>query len=132
MWVRNIACQKPDDFGYPQELWTITKLQRHIQKTSEKSGHSELKAVAKSKVWSILNSAEIKLHRIRYYPERRDPDFETKMHEVLLVYKQVELMFDVNGNIVWPDGERKTITLFYDEKLGIQAIANVADDLLPT
>jgi len=132
MWVQNIACQKPSDFGYPQELWTITKLQKHIQKTCEEAGHSELKDIAKSKVWSILNSAEIKPHRIRYYLERRDPEFETKMHEVLLVYKQVELMFDANGNIVWPDGERKTITLSYDEKPGIQAIANAADDLRPT
>ncbi|GAB1476444.1 IS630-like element ISMsm5 family transposase [Bacillota bacterium] len=132
MWVRNIACQKPGNFGYPQELWTISKLQKHIQKTCEEAGHPELKDVAKSKVWSILNSAEIKPHRIRYYLERRDPEFESKMHDVLLVYKQVELMFDANGNIVWPDGERKTVTLSYDEKPGIQAIANVADDLLPT
>lgn len=132
LWVRNIACQKPGDFGYSQELWTITKLQKHIQKTCEEAGYPELKDVAKSKVWSILNNAEIKPHRIRYYLERRDPEFEAKMHEVLLVYKQVELMFDTNGNIVCPDGERKTITLSYDEKPGIQAIANVADDLLPT
>jgi transposase len=33
---------------------------------------------------------------------------------------------------VWPDGERKTITVSYDEKPGIQAIANVAQDQLPT
>ena len=132
MWVRNIACQKPRNFGYPQELWTITKLQKHIQKTCEDSGYFELKDVAKSKVWEILNAAEIKPHRIRYYLERRDPEFETKMHEVLLVYKQVEMMFDEEGNIVWPDGERKTITVSYDEKPGIQAIANVTDDLLPT
>lgn len=83
----NIACQKPRNFGYPQELWTITKLQKHIRKTCEESGYFELKDVAKSKVWEILNAAEIKPHRIRYYLERRDPEFETKMHEVLLVYK---------------------------------------------
>lgn len=90
IWVRNIACQKPNAFGYPQELWTITKMQRHIQKTCQAAGYSELKDVAKSKVWDILNEAEIKPHRIRYYLERRDPEFETKMHEVLLVYKQIE------------------------------------------
>lgn len=132
IWVRNLACQKPCNFGYPQELWTITKLQKHIQKICKEAGYSELKDVAKSKVWDILNDAEIKPHRIRYYLERRDPEFETKMHEVLLVYKQVELMFDEQGNVVWPDEERKLITVSYDEKPGIQAIANVADDLLPT
>lgn len=132
MWVRNIACQKPSNFGYPQELWTITKLQKHIRNTCEEAGYVELKNVAKSKVWDILNAAEIKPHRIRYYLERRDPEFETKMHDVLLVYKQIELMFDEDGNIVWPVGERKTFTLSYDEKPGIQAIANVAADRQPT
>lgn len=88
--------------------------------------------MAKSKVWGILNDAEIKPHRIRYYLEKRDPEFESKMHEILLVYKQVELMFDEKGNVVWPEGERKTITLSYDEKPGIQAIANITDDLPPT
>ncbi len=79
-----------------------------------------------------MNAAEIKPHRIRYYLENRDPEFETKMHNVLLIYKQIELMFDEKGNVVWPDAENKTITISYDEKPGIQAIANVTDDLRPT
>ena len=132
MWVRNIACQKPGNFGYPQELWTVAKLRKHISTACEEAGYPELKSVAKSKVWGILNDAEIKPHRIRYYLEKRDPEFENKMHEILLVYKQVELMFDEKGNVVWPEGERKTITLSYDEKPGIQAIANITDDLPPT
>lgn len=132
MWVRNIACQKPSNYGYPQELWTVSKIRKHILETCEQGGYAELKDVAKSKVWSILNDAEIKPHRIRYYLERRDPEFESKMHEVLLVYKQIEMMFDGKGNVIWPDEENKTITISYDEKPGIQAIANVADDLQPS
>lgn len=31
---------------------------------------------------------------MRYYPERKDPDFENKMQEVILVYKQVKMQFD--------------------------------------
>lgn len=132
MWVRNIACQKPSNYGYPQELWTISKIRKHIIETCEQAGYAELKDVAKSKVWSILNDAEIKPHRIRYYLEKRDPEFESKMHEILLIYKQIEMMFDENGNVVWSDEENKTITISYDEKPGIQAIANVADDLQPS
>jgi transposase len=132
MWVRNIACQKPSNYGYPQELWTVSKLRKHLRETCEEAGYAELKDVAKSKVWSILNDAEIKPHRIRYYLERRDPEFESKMLEILLIYKQIELMFDENGNIVWPDEENKTIAISYDEKPGIQAIANVTDDLQPS
>lgn len=131
IWVRDLACQKPSEYGYAQELWSITKLQKHIQQACGEAGYAELKDVAKSKVWEILNAAEIKPHRIRYYLERRDPDFERKMHDVLLVYKQVELMFDGSGNIVWPDDRSRTITISYDEKPGIQAIANVAEDRPP-
>jgi transposase len=41
-------------------------------------------------------------------------------------------MFDGSGNIVWPDDRSRTITISYDEKPGIQAIANVAEDRPPT
>ncbi len=41
--------------------------------------------------------------KIKYYLERKDPDFDNKMHEVLLVYKQVEMQLDDNGNIIIPD-----------------------------
>lgn len=29
-------------------------------------------------------------HKVTYYCEKRDPDFEKKMHDVLVIYKQVE------------------------------------------
>ena len=74
----------------------------------------------------------MKPFKIKYYCEKRDPDFETKMHEVLLVYKQVEMQFDENGDLVVPDDYKLTITVSYDEKPGIQAISNTASDLRPT
>src|SRR5215472_10571241 len=33
----------------------------------------------------------VKPHKVRYYLERRDPEFEPKMAEVLCVYRQVEM-----------------------------------------
>lgn len=130
-WIRNLACQKPIDFGYAQELWSIKKLQQHIQGNCMSAGFAGLSKIAKSKVWDILNEAEIKPHRIRYYLENRDPDFDAKMHDVLVVYKQVELLFDEEGNLIVND-EPKTVTLSYDEKPGIQAIANIVNDKLPS
>ena len=44
------------------------------------------------------------------------------MHEVLVVYKQVSMQFDENGNLIIPDNGIQTVTLSYDEKPGIQAI----------
>jgi len=37
-WIIDIACQKPVTQGYAQELWTLAKLQKHIQATCEVSG----------------------------------------------------------------------------------------------
>ena len=79
----------------------------------------------------ILDEAEIKPHKIRYYCEKRDPDFDRKMHDVLVVYKQIELQFDEEGKILPVEGQ-KINTISYDEKPGIQAISNTAPDRMPT
>lgn len=123
--VVNTACQKPKDVGYAQELWTIRKLTEHIRKTCESAGYSGLATISVSKVWNILDTSNIKPHKIRYYLERRDADFEQKMRDVLIVYKQVELELS-------KDESSGTVTVSYDEKPGIQAIENVAPDLPPT
>ena len=79
----------------------------------------------------ILKEQDIKPFKIKYYCEKRDPDFETKMHNILTVYKQVEMQFDENGTIIVPEDYKLTITVSYDEKPGIQAVANTSDDLRP-
>jgi hypothetical protein len=38
-------------------------------------------------VCKILGEEEVKPHKVRYYLERRDPDFAEKMAEVLGVYR---------------------------------------------
>jgi hypothetical protein len=40
----------------------------------------------------ILKKQEIKLHKVHYYLERRDPEFKQKMAEVLCVYREVKLI----------------------------------------
>lgn len=99
-WIINIACQKPADFGYSPETWTYAKLTEHINKTAETAGYTRLSTIHKSTVHSILDEAEIKPFKIQYYCERRDPDFDSKMHNVLLVYKQLSMQFDEDGNLV--------------------------------
>ena len=53
------------------------------------------------------------------------------MHQVLLVYKQIELLFDENGELYIPAGDQDIHTVSYDEKPGIQAIATTSPDLIP-
>lgn len=130
-WIINIACQKPVDLGYSAETWTYSKLTKHINDTAESAGYIRLSTITKTSIKNILDAAEIKPFRIQYYCENRDPDFEAKMHQVLLVYKQIELLFDENGELYIPAGEQDVHTVSYDEKPGIQAIATTSPDLRP-
>lgn len=130
-WIINIACQKPVDFGYAAETWTYAKLTSHINKNAEAAGYTRLSTIHKSTVHTILDAAEIKPFRIKYYCENRDPEFDSKMHNVLLVYKQLSMQFNEEGILFpWDDGEVVHV-LSYDEKPGIQAIAATSKDLLP-
>ena len=130
-WIIDVACQRPFDLGYSQELWTMKSLHKHIQEHAAEAGFPRLETVSKTRIQQILKEQEIKPFKIKYYCEKRDPDFETKMHDVLLVYKQVELQFDENGDIIVPEGEPMIHTLSCDEKPGIQAISTTGDDLRP-
>ena len=131
-WVISLACQKPCDLGYAAELWTLAALHAHIQKHSEEAGYPRLKTVTKPWLQKYLKQMSIKPFRIKYYLDRKDPDFESRMHDVLLVYKQVEMQFDENGDIIVPDNGHMVHTLSYDEKPGIQAVANKYPDHNPT
>lgn len=131
-WIINLACQRPAELGYSQELWTLKNLHEHIQINAEKGGYPRLKTITKPMVQKILARNDLKPFKIKYYCEKRDPDFDKKMHDVLLVYKQVSMQFDENGNVIIPEDAPMVHTVSCDEKPGIQAIATTGDDLRPT
>lgn len=124
-WILSIACQKPTDCGYAAETWTYSQLVQHIQKHAVENEHQCLQKISRSQVHDILNEGEIKPHKIRYYLERRDPQFEDKMTDVLHVYKDVEI---INQS---PGDAKESTTISFDEKPGIQAIKNIGAQLLP-
>ncbi|MCF0180590.1 MAG: IS630 family transposase [Bacteroidales bacterium] len=131
-WIINVACQRPTDFGYSAETWTYAKLTEHINKTAETAGFTRLSTIHKSTVNTILDAVDIKPHKITYYCENRDPDFDEKMHNVLLVYEQLSFQFDENGAFIPFDEDEQMIhVLSYDEKPGIQAISTTSEDLRP-
>ena len=90
-WVVNLACTKPKEHGLASELWTLSALARYVANHAAEAGFPRLTRAAKATVWRILNEHDIKPHRIRYYLEKRDPEFEQKMREVLMVYQDVSL-----------------------------------------
>ena len=127
-WVVHLACTQPKELGYAAELWTRRTLAEHIRKVAQPSGHPGLAQAGKATVQRILEEQEVKPHKIRYYLERRDPDFEAKMCQVLLVYR--ELSMEPAQGVRTPEG-RLVFTVSVDEKPGVQAIANTGADLPP-
>jgi transposase len=125
-WIIELACQKPKDLGYSYEVWTTRLLSSHIRKHAEDQGHACLKKLAPGSVSRLLSALEIQPHKINYYLQRRDPDFDTKRAQVLHVYQQVE--FTLENEELKPLCD---VYLSYDEKPGIQAIENTAADLPP-
>jgi transposase len=125
VWAVSLACQKPVDLGYSFELWTTQLLAQHIRGNCVKAGHPSLSRLARGTVSKMLAANDIQPHKIRYYLDRRDTDFDAKMVQVLYVYKEVQ-MWRRDG--VPPD---IAAVISYDEKPGIQAIGNTAPDLMP-
>lgn len=126
-WVISLACQKPKELGYSYEVWTQRLLAQHVRNHAVSEGHECLSRMSPSSVFRLLNAHDLQPHKVRYYLERRDPDFDAKRAEVLCVYQQVEY--------IWDNEELKPLCdvyLSYDEKPGIQAIGNTAEDLPPT
>jgi len=127
-WVIDLACRKPKDLGLAAELWTLSALARHVATHAEDAGFARLAHAGKSTVWRILDAHDLKPHRVRYYLERRDAEFERKMAEVLMVYHDVNLYGTaaVHGA---PSAPIYTVSV--DEKPGVQALDTTAPDLPP-
>lgn len=126
-WVVNLACTKPQDLGYAAELWTRSALARHVRKSAVEGGYPALAKAAKATVQRILTAQQLQPHKVKYYLERRDPDFNNKMRTVLLVYQEVAMQNEAKD----PGAPPPVITVAVDEKPGVQAIGNTAPDLPP-
>jgi transposase len=130
-WLVSLACRKAKDLGYPHELWTTRLLARHAREHGPAEGHACLGKLVQGTVCKILNEQEVKPHKVRYYLERRDPEFKEKMAEVLCVYREVKLLKETAATSKKKKPNDAVAIVSYDEKPGIQAIATTAPDLPP-
>jgi transposase len=131
-WLVSLACDKAKEHGYPHELWTTRLLARHAREHSAPAGHRCLANLVQGTVCKILGQEEIKPHKVRYYLERRDAEFEQKMAEVLCVYREVQVLKKAAAKAKKSKKLRKPVAIVsYDEKPGIQAIATTSPDLPP-
>src|SRR5712672_3937350 len=127
-WVVHLACSKPKDLGYAAETWSRQALASHVRKHAVEAGYPALSQAAKATVHRILAEQPLHPEKVKYYLERRDPDFEAGMRKVLVVYQDVALQ---NARRAAGEMASHIITVSVDEKPGVQAIGNTAPDLPP-
>jgi len=132
-WLVSLACRKAKELGYPHELWTTRLLARHAREHGAAAGHECLANLVQGTVCKILGQEEVKPHKVRYYLERRDAEFEQKMAEVLCVYREVQILKKAAAKAKKKAKKpgKPVAIVSYDEKPGIQAIATTAPDLPP-
>jgi hypothetical protein len=126
-WLVSLACRKAKDLGYPHELWTP---RRGFWLVTRASMDPPKGTPVQGTLCKILNEQEVKPHKVRYYLERRDPEFKAKMAEVLCVYREVKIIRETAAASKKERSDAVAI-VSYDEKPGIQAIATTAPDLPP-
>jgi len=108
-------------------MWTRRALAEHARKYGPVAGYDCLEKAAKATIQRILDEHPVRPHKMAYYLERRDLEFEKKMEEVLCVYKEVALQ----NKAAQMGDVPSIITVSIDEKPGVQAIKNVAPDIMP-
>lgn len=118
MSILNEACKQPKELGYAAEVWSITNLLKHCKEKLQDSFHHILH-MSRSTLHGILKSHYIEPHKVEYYLHKRDENFESDMKSVITCYK--EIMTETQ--------EDNMITLSLDEKPGVQALANIKDDI---
>ena len=136
-WVVNLACICPKELadGPAAQMWSTASLASYVRKHCEDEGHAALKNVSKSQIHSILEDNSIKPHRMKYYLVKKDPEFQKKSENVLLLYKRVDWIQQLVKPLVEQgmraDEAAGEVIISYDEKPGIQAIGSIAPDLAP-
>ena len=126
-WVLALACTKPKEHGQAAELWPLSALAKPIGGTAKAAGPPAVAHVVKATVHAILRDAPLRPHKIKYDLERRDPEFDRKLKEVLIVDREVAEWEQPPP----PRGTPRIVTVSVDEKPGVQALATTSDDLPP-
>ena len=63
-WVVALACQKPKELGYAQELWTTRLLSKHVRQHCVAAGHESLQHLGRGTVSKILRAQPLQPHKV--------------------------------------------------------------------
>ena len=129
-WLVSLACDKAKEHGPIRTscgrrgFWPVMR-----------ASVDRRRGTNVSPIWSRARCArssateDIKPHKVRYYLERRDAEFEQKMAQVLCVYREVQVLKKAAAKS--KKSAKSAAIVSYDEKPGIQVIATTAPDLPP-
>src|SRR5258707_918970 len=126
-----LALDKEKEHGIRHELWTTRLLARYGREHGPRAGHDCFAHLVQGTVCKLLGQEKIKPHKVRYYLERRDAEFEEKMAEVLCIYREVQVLKKAAAKPKKKKPGKPVAIVSYDEKPGIQAIATTPPDLPP-
>jgi transposase len=100
-----LATRLPAEDGVPFTHWSATDLAQ----ASVAGGIVE--SISRCTVWRLLDQAAIKPHRWHYWLNSPDPEFETKMLDIVALYLKAQKL-----------KRRGEVVLCVDEKTSIQAL----------
>jgi transposase len=108
-----VACEPPEKSGRPITHWTHTELADEVQK------RGIVESISARHLGRLLNDADLKPHRLRYWlnaKEKDDPTFLPHVQLVCATYAQAPQLY----------AQCHTHTLSTDEMTGIQALERIA------
>jgi len=103
-----LATRPPEELDRPVPAWSITELTAEVHK------QEIVDSISRSTVWRLLDQAEIKPHKWRYWLNSPDPEFEEKMLHIVDLYLHPP---------------ENAVLLCLDEKTAIQALERKYPDL---
>jgi transposase len=109
-----VACEKPEKSGRPITHWTHAELADEIIK------RGIVKSISARHLGRLLNEAELKPHRIRYWlnaKEKDEPTFVPQVQTVCATYAAAPQLYV----------QFHTHTISTDEMTGIQALERIAE-----
>lgn len=92
----NVACQKPKDFGYSAELWYPALLTRYVNEVAESESYPRMSTASVSTIRKILRKARLNPNKVTYYCEKREPDEEENLDDI--VYEVINGKAASSGN----------------------------------
>ena len=78
--VVSVATSQPADYGCLATRWSLDDIARSILNQN----HAE--AMSRSTIWRILDEGDLKPHKIEYWLNSHDPDFEQKARDICTLY----------------------------------------------